>query len=191
MSENTREIRVEALSRVEGEGGLTVRLRDGRVESVELRIYEPPRFFEAFLRGRTPVSYTHLAAHEFRRRRTLPLKLPRQRQEVRLDARSKTAVAAPIIGGADRAATRLRHRPQTGNAPGHDDAHRTATLAIKADGVRRRLRSAAGGQRPYDFQQLMFVDRATAQLEINRNMVGNRRRSRQRCDVLRRGVYGA
>lgn len=54
MSENVREIRVEALSRVEGEGGLTVRLRDGRVESVELRIYEPPRFFEAFLRGRTP-----------------------------------------------------------------------------------------------------------------------------------------
>src|SRR5512139_884043 len=29
-----------------------VRLRDGRVEEVKLRIYEPPRFFEAFLRGR-------------------------------------------------------------------------------------------------------------------------------------------
>ena len=29
-----------------------VRLRDGRVEDVRLRIYEPPRFFEAFLRGR-------------------------------------------------------------------------------------------------------------------------------------------
>jgi coenzyme F420-reducing hydrogenase alpha subunit len=54
MSEDTRTIRVEALSRVEGEGGLTVRLRDGAVESVELRIYEPPRFFEAFLRGRSP-----------------------------------------------------------------------------------------------------------------------------------------
>ena len=29
-----------------------VRLRDGRVDDVRLRIYEPPRFFEAFLRGR-------------------------------------------------------------------------------------------------------------------------------------------
>ena len=31
---------------------MTVRLEDGRVEHVELRIFEPPRFFEALLRGR-------------------------------------------------------------------------------------------------------------------------------------------
>jgi coenzyme F420-reducing hydrogenase alpha subunit len=31
---------------------MDVRLRDGQVEDVRLRIYEPPRFFEAFLRGR-------------------------------------------------------------------------------------------------------------------------------------------
>jgi coenzyme F420-reducing hydrogenase alpha subunit len=37
---------------VEGEGALYVRIRDGSVEDVELQIYEPPRFFEAFLRGR-------------------------------------------------------------------------------------------------------------------------------------------
>jgi coenzyme F420-reducing hydrogenase alpha subunit len=47
-----REIVSGALARVEGEGALHVRLRDGRVEDVRLRIYEPPRFFEAFLRGR-------------------------------------------------------------------------------------------------------------------------------------------
>jgi coenzyme F420-reducing hydrogenase alpha subunit len=40
------------LARVEGEGAMHVSLRDGRVEDVRLRIYEPPRFFEAFLRGR-------------------------------------------------------------------------------------------------------------------------------------------
>jgi len=40
------------LARVEGEGSLHVRLRDGRVEEVRLEIFEPPRFFEAFLRGR-------------------------------------------------------------------------------------------------------------------------------------------
>ena len=40
------------LARVEGEGAMYVRIRDGVVAAVELRIYEPPRFFEALLRGR-------------------------------------------------------------------------------------------------------------------------------------------
>jgi coenzyme F420-reducing hydrogenase alpha subunit len=55
MPENaeTRTIRTEALARVEGEGAMQVRIRDGEVENVELQIYEPPRFFEAFLRGRS------------------------------------------------------------------------------------------------------------------------------------------
>ena len=48
----TKTIRTDYLARVEGEGGMLVKLRDGRVEDVKLRIYEPPRFFEAFLRGR-------------------------------------------------------------------------------------------------------------------------------------------
>ena len=45
-------IKVDYLARVEGEGALHVTLRDGAVRDVELRIFEPPRFFEAFLRGR-------------------------------------------------------------------------------------------------------------------------------------------
>lgn len=49
---SSRTIRVGALTRVEGEGALHVELRDGVAERVELNIYEPPRFFEAFLRGR-------------------------------------------------------------------------------------------------------------------------------------------
>jgi sulfhydrogenase subunit alpha len=48
----TKTIRTDYLARVEGEGGMLVKLRDGRVDDVKLRIYEPPRFFEAFLRGR-------------------------------------------------------------------------------------------------------------------------------------------
>ena len=47
-----RTIKTEYLARVEGEGGMLVRIADGRVEEVKLDIYEPPRFFEAFLRGR-------------------------------------------------------------------------------------------------------------------------------------------
>ena len=45
-------IKVDNLARVEGEGALTVTIRDSKVKSAELRIFEPPRFFEAFLRGR-------------------------------------------------------------------------------------------------------------------------------------------
>jgi sulfhydrogenase subunit alpha len=48
----SRTLDVDALARVEGEGGLVVETADGRVVDVKLRIYEPPRFFEAFLRGR-------------------------------------------------------------------------------------------------------------------------------------------
>jgi len=47
-----RTIRVDALARVEGEGALYVKIKDDAVVDVKLRIYEPPRFFEAFLRGR-------------------------------------------------------------------------------------------------------------------------------------------
>jgi coenzyme F420-reducing hydrogenase alpha subunit len=47
-----RTLTVETLARVEGEGGLRVKLAGGRVSDVKLEIYEPPRLFEAFLRGR-------------------------------------------------------------------------------------------------------------------------------------------
>ncbi|BCJ49315.1 Ni/Fe hydrogenase subunit alpha [Actinoplanes sp. NBRC 14428] len=47
-----RVLDVRALARVEGEGAMHVRVRGGAVEDVRLEIYEPPRFFEAFLRGR-------------------------------------------------------------------------------------------------------------------------------------------
>ncbi len=48
----TRTVKVGFLARVEGEGGLFIKIRDKRVEDVELRIFEPPRLFEALLRGR-------------------------------------------------------------------------------------------------------------------------------------------
>ncbi|WP_255945613.1 Ni/Fe hydrogenase subunit alpha [Streptomyces odontomachi] len=48
----SRVLRVGSLARVEGEGALHLSLRGDEVEEARLRIYEPPRFFEAFLRGR-------------------------------------------------------------------------------------------------------------------------------------------
>ncbi|HET9076593.1 MAG TPA: Ni/Fe hydrogenase subunit alpha [Acidimicrobiales bacterium] len=47
-----RTLHVRSLARVEGEGAMHVEVRDGHVTDVQLQIYEPPRFFEAFLRGR-------------------------------------------------------------------------------------------------------------------------------------------
>jgi len=49
----SRTLRVDALARVEGEGAMTVRVVGDRVETVHLDIFEPPRFFEGFLRGRS------------------------------------------------------------------------------------------------------------------------------------------
>jgi sulfhydrogenase subunit alpha len=49
-----RLIRTDYLARVEGEGGVVIEIRDGKVSKVHMRIFEAPRFFEAFLRGRPP-----------------------------------------------------------------------------------------------------------------------------------------
>ncbi len=49
---NIRTIKVDMLARVEGEGGLHVKIKNDRVADVKLKIFEPPRFFEGFLRGR-------------------------------------------------------------------------------------------------------------------------------------------
>ncbi|HEV2583004.1 MAG TPA: Ni/Fe hydrogenase subunit alpha [Ktedonobacteraceae bacterium] len=50
MSDKT--IKVDYLARVEGEGALYVKISGEQVTDVKFRIFEPPRFFEAFLRGR-------------------------------------------------------------------------------------------------------------------------------------------
>ena len=77
-----RTISVDYLARVEGEGALRVRIHERSVEEVELRIFEPPMFFEALLRGRSyleapditaricgicPVAYQMSACHAMER----------------------------------------------------------------------------------------------------------------------------
>ncbi len=46
-------INVDPLARVEGEGSLYIKFAQDRVADVKLKIFEPPRFFEALLRGRS------------------------------------------------------------------------------------------------------------------------------------------
>jgi len=52
LTQGDHVLKVDTLARVEGEGAMHIVVRDGQVADVELRIFEPPRFFEAFLRGR-------------------------------------------------------------------------------------------------------------------------------------------
>jgi coenzyme F420-reducing hydrogenase alpha subunit len=74
----SRRIKVDYLARVEGEGGLFVKIRGDVVVDARLDIFEPPRFFEALLRGRDyteppditaricgicPIAYQMSAAH--------------------------------------------------------------------------------------------------------------------------------
>ena len=47
-----KSIKVNYLARVEGEGALYVKIKDDQVSDIKFKIFEPPRFFEAFLRGR-------------------------------------------------------------------------------------------------------------------------------------------
>jgi sulfhydrogenase subunit alpha len=77
-----RTIKVDCLARVEGEGALLVQLKGDKVTDVKLKIFEPPRLFEAFLRGRhfseapditaricgiCPVAYQMSAVHAIER----------------------------------------------------------------------------------------------------------------------------
>jgi len=52
-SKKTININVPVLARVEGEGALDLRIEDGSITDLKLRIFEPPRYFEKFLEGRS------------------------------------------------------------------------------------------------------------------------------------------
>ncbi len=58
----TRNLSLELMTRVEGEGSFSVTLDGDRVEHAQLRIFEPPRFFEAFLRGRAAAETPDITA---------------------------------------------------------------------------------------------------------------------------------
>jgi len=63
MSETEeRTYRVDLMTRVEGEGSFTLRVKDGEVLDARLAIFEAPRFFEAFLRGRSPQDVVDIVA---------------------------------------------------------------------------------------------------------------------------------
>jgi len=48
-----RSVEVPVIARVEGEGALHIAVEGDEITDLRLEIYEPPRFFEAFLAGRS------------------------------------------------------------------------------------------------------------------------------------------
>ena len=84
-----RVVKVDYMARVEGEGALDIVVENGDIKHLQLRIFEPPRFFEAFLQGRgfqeapditaricgiCPVAYQMSAVHAMEK--ILGLELP-------------------------------------------------------------------------------------------------------------------
>jgi sulfhydrogenase subunit alpha len=78
----SRTIKVDYLARVEGEGALYLKFKGDKVQDVKFKIFEPPRMFEAFLRGRhfteapditaricgiCPIAYQMAAVHAIER----------------------------------------------------------------------------------------------------------------------------
>jgi coenzyme F420-reducing hydrogenase alpha subunit len=59
---NDAKIHVHHLTRVEGHGDITAVIRDGELEEVRFSVVEAPRFFEAFLRGRSYREVAHVAS---------------------------------------------------------------------------------------------------------------------------------
>lgn len=57
-----REIDVAYLARVEGEGAMYLKLEEDEVVDLKFRIFEPPRFYEAFLEGRKPAEAPDITA---------------------------------------------------------------------------------------------------------------------------------
>lgn len=81
-SSGTMSVRNAYIARVEGESGFSVKIKDGKVMEAHLNVFEPPRFFEAILRGRAfteapditaricgicPVAYQMSAVHAMER----------------------------------------------------------------------------------------------------------------------------
>ena len=59
---NSKTIKVDHLTRVEGHGNIHVRIKDGKVEECQWQVVEAPRFFEAMLQKRKWYEVAHITS---------------------------------------------------------------------------------------------------------------------------------
>src|SRR6516165_3899136 len=85
------------------------------------------------------------------------------------------AVTATVVSRANRAAAGVRDRSKAWRSMGYHHANCPAQLAFDAHAVRRNVRSAIAQERADDFDQLLLVYRAAAQLEIDAHVISDRR----------------
>jgi len=132
------------------------------------------------------------SAHDVRLAHTKPsAKTRSDRCSVRRLLWAVTAVTPAVVSRANRAAARVRYRTETGRSMCDHHANGPAQLALDADAVRRCVRPAVMQEGANDFYELTLIDWATAQLEINEDMISDRRGFVQRLEIGRRGVDDA
>src|ERR1019366_3921981 len=98
--------------------------------------------------------------------------------------RAITTIATAVVGWADGAASGVRDRSPAGRTGGDGHADVSPQLALDANAVSGRHGPAADEESGNHLDQLSFVDRTAAQLEIHRHMLGDGRRCRQRVDIV-------
>jgi coenzyme F420-reducing hydrogenase alpha subunit len=55
-------VNVDHVTRVEGHGNIVVNVKEGKIEECKWEVVEAPRFFEAFVRGRTYLEVAHITS---------------------------------------------------------------------------------------------------------------------------------
>jgi sulfhydrogenase subunit alpha len=104
--QNTKTIDVNYIARVEGRGALNIELtKEGKAQDLRFRIYEPPRFFEAFLIGRPYTEMMELTsrlcgicpvAHQITALRAVENAIGLEPSEQTTDLRKLLAISAHI-----------------------------------------------------------------------------------------------
>ncbi len=144
-------VEVPVIARVEGEGALHITLDGDEIVDLRLQIYEPPRFFESFLRGRPfsdvpdivpricgicPVAYQMSAIHGLERL-----------FEVAGARGNARAAAPPVLRRMDREPHAARPPARRARLPGVRQRDRDGAARLQGRG-RTRPEDQAARQRP-------------------------------------------
>src|SRR5262249_37936610 len=112
-----------------------------------------------------------------------------QRFRIRVLFRAEATVTAAGVRGAENPATGMGNRTHTWDAPSHHHANHAFALAVQTYAVWRNRRGTAVNECVDNIDELIFVDRAAAQFEIDPHMCRNRSGFVERGDVLRSSVH--